>query len=48
MTMLGDGLAADPANDAGVTTLDLAELLAPVAMAGPGARRAGRELPVLP
>jgi Fe-S oxidoreductase len=47
MTMLGDGLAADPANEAGVTTVDLAEILAPVAVAGPGARRAGRELPVL-
>ena len=48
MTMLGDGLAADPANGAGVTTLDLAEILAPVAVAGPAARRTGRELPVLP
>ena len=47
MTMLGDGLAADAANDAGVTTLDLAEVLAPVAVPGPGARRPGRELPVL-
>jgi Fe-S oxidoreductase len=47
MTMLGDGLAADPANEAGVTTLDLAEILAPVAVAGPGAVRSGRELPVL-
>ena len=47
MTMLGDGLAADPANAAGVTTLDLAEILAPVAVAGPAAGRAGRELPVL-
>ena len=47
MTMLGDGLAADPSNKAGVTTLDLAEMLAPVAVAGPGARRPGRELPIL-
>jgi hypothetical protein len=47
MTMLGDGLAADPSNKAGVTTLDLAEILAPVAVAGPGARRPGRELPIL-
>jgi len=48
MTMLGDGLAADPGNEAGVTTLDLAEILAPVAVAGPGAPRRGRELPMLP
>jgi Fe-S oxidoreductase len=48
MTMLGDGLAADPANAAGVTTLDLAEILAPVAVAGPAAGRTGRQLPVLP
>lgn len=47
MTMLGDGLAADAANVAGVTTLDLAEILAPVAVAGPGARRSGRQLPML-
>ncbi len=47
MTMLGDGLAADPANAAGVTSLDLAEILAPVAVAGPAPRPAGRELPVL-
>ncbi len=47
MTMLGDGLAADAGNAAGVTTLDLAEILAPVAVAGPAAGRAGRELPVL-
>lgn len=47
MTMLGDGLAADTANAAGVTTLDLAEILAPVATAGPSARRPDRELPVL-
>ncbi len=47
MTMLGDGLAGDPANASGVTTLDLAEILAPVAVAGPGARRSGRELPIL-
>ncbi len=47
MTMLGDGLAADPANAAGITTLDLAEILAPVAVAGPSARRSGRELPIL-
>ena len=47
MTMLGDGLAADSANKAGVTTLDLAEILAPMAVAGPGARRSGRELPIL-
>ena len=48
MTMLGDGLAADPANEAGVTTLDLAEILAPVAVAGPAVTAApGRELPVL-
>ena len=39
MTMLGDGLAADAANAAGVTTLDLAEILAPVAVAGPAAGR---------
>jgi hypothetical protein len=45
--MLGDGLAADPANQAGVTTLDLAEILAPVAVAGPTPRRSGRELPIL-
>jgi len=48
MTMLGDGLAADPGNEAGVTTLDLAEILAPVAVAGPGAPRRGLELPMLP
>ena len=48
MTMLGDGLAADSANKAGVTTLDLAEILAPMAVAGPGARRSARELPILP
>ena len=51
MTMLGDGLAADAGNAAAVTTLDLAEILAPVATAGPAAGRAGRrgrELPVLP
>jgi Fe-S oxidoreductase len=48
MTMLGDGLAGEAANTAGVTTLDLAEILAPVATAGPAARRSGRELPVLP
>ncbi len=50
MTMLGDGLAADAGNAAGVTTLDLAEILAPVATAGPAAGaagRRGRELPVL-
>ena len=47
LTMLGDGLAADPANEAGVTTLDLAEILAPVAVAGPAGQRSGRELPVL-
>ncbi|HYN48588.1 MAG TPA: heterodisulfide reductase-related iron-sulfur binding cluster [Candidatus Nanopelagicales bacterium] len=47
MTMLGDGLAADPTNASGVTTLDLAEILAPVAVAGPSARRPGRELPIL-
>jgi Fe-S oxidoreductase len=47
MTMLGDGLAGDPANAAGVTTLDLAEILAPVAVAGPASPRPGRELPVL-
>jgi Fe-S oxidoreductase len=47
MTMLGDGLAADPANTSGVTTLDLAEILAPVAVAGATAGRGGRELPVL-
>ncbi len=47
MTMLGDGLAGDPANVAGVTTLDLAEILAPVAVAGPSAARSARELPVL-
>ncbi len=46
MTMLGDGLAAEAGNTAGVTTLDLAEILAPVAVAGP-ATRGGRELPVL-
>jgi Fe-S oxidoreductase len=47
MTMLGDGLAADPANGAGVSTLDLAEILAPVAVAGPSARWSGRELAIL-
>ncbi|MFH1474560.1 MAG: heterodisulfide reductase-related iron-sulfur binding cluster [Chloroflexota bacterium] len=47
MTMLGDGLAADATNEAGVTTLDLAEILAPVAVAGPSAVRPGRELPIL-
>jgi Fe-S oxidoreductase len=47
LTMLGDGLAGDPTNQAGVTTLDLAEILAPVAAPGPSARRSGRELPVL-
>jgi Fe-S oxidoreductase len=50
MTMLGDGLAADPGNVAGVTTLDLAEILAPVATPGPAAgpaARGERELPVL-
>ncbi len=52
MTMLGDGLAADATNVAGVTTLDLSEILAPVAVAGPAvagpaAGRHGRELPVL-
>ena len=47
MTMLGDGLAADPANAAGMTTLDLAEILAPVAVAGPAGGPAGRQLPVL-
>ena len=49
MTMLGDGLASEPANVAGITTLDLAEILAPVAVAGPAASggRSGRELPVL-
>ncbi len=46
-TMLGDGLAADAGNTAGVTTLDLAEILAPVAVAGPAAGRSQRELPVL-
>lgn len=47
MTMLGDGLAGDPANEAGITTLDLAEILAPVAVAGPASPRPGRELAVL-
>jgi len=47
MTMLGDGLAADPANAGGVSTLDLAEILAPAAVAGPSARRTGRQLPIL-
>ncbi len=47
LTMLGDGLAGDPTNQAGVTALDLAEILAPVAAPGPSARRSGRELPVL-
>jgi Fe-S oxidoreductase len=47
LTMLGDGLAGDATNEAGVTTLDLAEILAPVAVAGLVARRSGRELPVL-
>jgi Fe-S oxidoreductase len=49
MTMLGDGLAADDGNTAGITTVDLAEILAPVATAGPaaGPARRGRELPVL-
>jgi Fe-S oxidoreductase len=46
MTMLGDGLAADPANGAGVAALDLAEILAPVAVAGPRARRLTEELPI--
>jgi len=30
-----------------VTTLDLAEILAPVAVAGPSVRRSDRELPIL-
>jgi Fe-S oxidoreductase len=50
MTMLGDGLAGDAGNAGGVTTVDLAEILAPVAVAGPAtgpAGRRGRELPVL-
>jgi Fe-S oxidoreductase len=47
LTMLGDGLAGDPTNQASVTTLDLAEILAPVAVPGPSVRRSGRELPVL-
>jgi Fe-S oxidoreductase len=47
MTMLGDGLAGDATNEAGMTTLDLAEILAPVATAGPLPARSGRELPVL-
>ncbi len=47
MTMLGDGLAAEAVNGAGVTTLDLAEILAPVAAPGPAASRPGRALPVL-
>ena len=46
LTMLGDGLAGDATNEDGVTTLDLAEILAPVAVTGPSARRSGRELPV--
>jgi Fe-S oxidoreductase len=47
LTMLGDGLAGDPTNQAGVTTLDLAEILAPVAVPGPSVRRSGRALPIL-
>ena len=47
MTMLGDGLAAEAADGAVVTTLDLSEILAPVAAPGPAASRPGRALPVL-
>ncbi len=48
MTMLKDGLAAAEENaDGHVTTLDISELLAEVAVPGPRGR-AGRELPVLP
>jgi Fe-S oxidoreductase len=47
LTMLGDGLAGDVTNEAGVTTLDLAEILAPVVVAGPSGRRSGGERPVL-
>ncbi len=46
MTMLRDGLADAGAGD-GVTTLDIAEILAEVAAPGPAARAHGRELPVL-
>jgi Fe-S oxidoreductase/nitrate reductase gamma subunit len=54
MVMLRDGLAslAPGADGGGVTTLDIAEILAEVAAPGPdaalGRRRSGRELPVLP
>ena len=54
MTMLRDGLAGmAPAgtDGGGVTTLDIAEILAEVAAPGPGTddgRRAGRQLPVIP
>ncbi len=48
LTMLADGLAGDPANAAGVTTLDIAEILAPVAIAGPAPSAGrGRALPVI-
>ena len=46
MTMLRDGLA-ERQGGGGVTTLDLAEILAEVAVPGPAARRAGHQLPVL-
>jgi Fe-S oxidoreductase len=46
MTMLRDGLADTGAGN-GVTTLDIAEILAEVAVPGPAARRTSRELPVL-
>lgn len=45
MTMLRDGLADAGAGDA-VSTLDVAEMLAQVAVPGPTVRRKGRELPV--
>jgi len=47
LTMLGDGLAAEQGSAGGVTTIDLAEILAPLATAGPATARPGRELPVL-
>jgi hypothetical protein len=51
--MLRDGLAelATGPDDAGVTSLDIAEILAEVATPGPvaalGGRRPGRELPMV-
>ncbi len=46
MTMLRDGLASADGNDAGVTTIDISEVLAGVAAPGPHADR-GRQLPVV-